>query len=135
MKLFDKNDEFLSNIVLSDSYDVFLEKNSSKYEIIINKDENDNTYMAIFDKSYIDSLSDDDYIDNKNMIACIEWDILEKKSDLGVALLTLFEDVNDITPLLLFAASTFLLYKSNNDSEKRKMRNSFLIMNNMINEY
>lgn len=114
MKLFDKNNIHLCNIVLSKSYDIFLDKNHTEYELVINNT-NNNSFIGVFNKSYIDSLSDDDYIDFENMIADIEWDLIHKNSDRGVAKITFYQDIDDITIIIYFAASTFLLYKSFRD--------------------
>lgn len=109
MKLFDDYDECIANIVLSDKCEVFLDKNETPFEIVLQ-----DGHIEIYRKDYYDDLDDDDFIDQEEMVAAIEWDILEKKSDFGVSLLTLFEDVSDdeIEMLFLIAASTFLLFKS-----------------------
>lgn len=109
MKLFDSYDNCLCNIVLSKNAGIFLEKNKTNFEFF--PDENGN--ISIFDKSYFDSLANDDLVDDDKMIAFLEWDILEKKSDLGVARIVFFEDFTDeeIEILLLIASSTFLLFR------------------------
>ena len=118
MKMFDKDDNLLCNIVLSKTFDIFLEKNKTEYELVIENEEDENTFIGVFEKSYIDSLGDNDYVDFKNMIADIEWDLLDAKSDLGIARITLYKDVDDMSQILYFATSTFLLYKSFNDAKK-----------------
>jgi len=120
MKLFNKEDTLLCNIVLSDTFDVFLEKNISDYELVIQNEDDKNTFIGVFKKSYIDSLKDTDFIDFKNMIADIEWDLLESKRDIGVARVNLYQEVDDIDLILYFASSTFLLYKSFNDAKKAR---------------
>lgn len=109
MKLFDSDDNFLGNIVLSEDNAIFLEKNKTNYELV----PYDDGTTGIFEKKYYDSLKDDEDIDPDKMIALIEWDILDKKSDLGVASLAVFEDIdiNEIELFSLFAASTFLIFK------------------------
>lgn len=119
MKLFDKKDNMLCNIVLSDNLEVFLEKNQTKYFLAIGEDEHENTFIGIFDKSYIDSLGDHDMVEFENMVADIQWDIVKKKSDLGIAKITLYKEVDDASMFLYFGMSTFLLYKAYNDSIKR----------------
>lgn len=118
MKLFNKDDSLLCNIVLSDTFDVFLEKNISDYELVVQKEDSENTFIGVFKKCYIDSLDDTDYIDFKNMVADIEWDLLNSKSDTGIARVNLYQEVDDISIILYFAASTFLLYKAFSDAEK-----------------
>jgi len=120
MKLFNAENQFLCNIILSTTFDILLEKNSTPYELVVQKQEDGNTFIAVFKKSYIDSLQDSDMIDFKNMVADIEWDVIKPKSDVGVARITLYEDVDDFNLILYFAASTFLLFKSYKDFEKYK---------------
>ena len=122
MKLFNKKDVLLCNIVLSESYDIFLEKNDTEFELIIQKDEDENTFIGVFRKSYIDSLKDDEKIEFKNMVADIEWDLLDAKSEYGVSKLTIYEDLKDITPLFYFAAAPMLLLKSFKE-EQNKLSN------------
>ena len=107
MKLFDGNDDCIANIVLSDKMEIFLERNKTPYEIVLQ-----DGYIEIFSKEYIDSLADTDIIEREHVLADIEWDILEKDSEQGVARLIIYEDFEDIDVPILFAASTFLLYKS-----------------------
>ena len=109
MKLFDDSDECIANIVLSDNCEVFLDKNETPFQIVLQ-----DGYIEIYRKEYYDDLDDDDYIDQEQMVASIEWDILEKKSSFGVSLLTVYEDCSDeeFEILFLIAASTFLLFKS-----------------------
>ncbi len=107
MKLFDNKNNHLANIVLSDEFGIFLEKNKTKYELI-----NYDDFIGIYDKNYIDSLSDTDLIDPEKLIADIEWDILEKNSKLGVAKLNIYNADEELEILLLFAISIFLLFQS-----------------------
>lgn len=118
MKLFNKNNNLICNIVLSDTLDIFLEKNLTKYELIIQNEDEEDSFIGIFEKSYINSLKDTDFIDFKNMIAAIEWDLLDSKRDVGVARVNLYQNIDDISLILYFASSTFLLYKSFNDALK-----------------
>ncbi len=109
MKLFNNKDECISNIVLSDKCEVFLEKNKTPFEIFI-----EDGYVEIYRKEYLNGLDDDDYVDKNQMVASMCWDILGEKSNFGVSLLTLYEDISedDFEILFLIAASTFLLFKS-----------------------
>ena len=120
MKLFDKKDNYICNIVLSKEFEIFLENNATEYELVIKREDVDdsNPFVAVFEKSYIKSLKDDELIDFENMIASIDWDLLDAKSDEGVARIQFFKPVSDITLILYFAASTFLLYKSYKDYTK-----------------
>ena len=112
------NNNLICNIVLSDTFDIFLEKNLTKYELIIQNEDEEDAFIGIFEKSYIDSLKDTDFIDFKNMIADIEWDLLDSKRDVGVARVNLYQNIADISLILYFASSTFLLYKSFSDAKK-----------------
>ena len=130
MKLFNKKDVLLCNIVLSESYDIFLEKNDTEFELIIQKDEDENTFIGVFRKSYIDSLNDDEIIEFKNMVADIEWDLLDAKSEYAVSKLTIYEDLKDITPLFYFAAAPMLLLNSFEEEQNKlsKERSHLKIM-------
>jgi len=94
---------------LSDKCEVFLDKNETPFQVVLQ-----DGYIEIYSKEYYDDLDDDDYIDQEQMIASIEWDILEKKSNFGVSLLMIYKEVDDdeFEILFLIAASTFLLFKS-----------------------
>lgn len=106
MKLFDNRNNCLCNIVLSEGLGIFLENNLTPYDLIVYED-----FVGIYDRKYIDSLADSDIIDADKLLAGIEWDILEKKSDLGVAKLDIYVSDQDLEMLLLFAASTFLIFQ------------------------
>ena len=106
MKLFDKRDNCLCNIVLSDKLDIFLENNISPYELVIY-----DGFVGIYDRKYIDSLAPEEIIDTNKLLADIEWDILKKNSKLGVAKLNIYAPDQDVEMLLLFATSTFLLFQ------------------------
>ena len=115
IKLFDNNNDCLANIVLSETLSIFLEKNKTKYELIAYDD-----FIGVYDREYIESLSDTDLIDTEKMLADIEWDILEKKSKLGVAKLNVYKSDTELEILLLFAASTFLVFQHYLQTEKMK---------------
>lgn len=106
MKLFDYKNHCLCNIVLSKNLGVFLENNSTQYELVEYDD-----FIGIYERSYIDGLSDTDYIDPKKLIADIEWDILEKNSDFGVAKLNVYAHDHDLEMFLFFSAATFLAFQ------------------------
>lgn len=59
----------------------------------------------------IDSLDDTDNIDINKLIADIEWDILEKNSELGIAKLNVYAVDQDLEMLLFFAISTFIVFQ------------------------
>ncbi len=108
MKLFDKNNKCLCNIVLNDDLDIELENNLSSYQLV--------TYeggIAIYEKGYYSSLKDDEELDLNEATAFIEWDILNEKSKYGVAKLTLFKSlaIDDFEFVSLLAASTFILFQ------------------------
>lgn len=115
MKLFDNKNACLTNIVLSENLGIFLEKNKTKYELIVYDD-----FIGVYDREYIESLSNTDLIDANKLIAVIEWDILEKKSKLGVAKLDVYDADADFEMLLLFATSTFLVFQKFLQSEKKR---------------
>lgn len=115
MKLFDNENDCLANIVLSENLGIFLENNKTKYELIVYDD-----FIGIYDKNYIESLSDTDLIDTKKLLADIEWDILEKKSKLGVAKLNIYNSDTELEMLLLFATSTFIVFQKYLEVEKNK---------------
>lgn len=106
MKLFNRRNECLCNIVLSKNCDIFLENNSTPYELITYND-----FIGIYEREYIESLADTDIIDTKKMLAAIKWDMLEKNSKSGVAKLDLYSSDQDFEMFLLFATSTFLVFQ------------------------
>ena len=120
MKLFNKKNECLANIVLNDEMGIFLENNRTPYELI-----NYDTFTGIYDKKYIESLDNTDTIDSDKLLATIEWDILDEESDYGVAKLTRFSTEPDLAMQILLAASTFLLYQKVISSMKKKRHLAF----------
>ena len=121
IKLHDENDKCIANIVLSEKMEIFLEKNQTPFHIVINE-----SHMEVYDIDYYESLDMHDYIDPEEMIAEMEWDVIEERSEYGVTKLTIYEDVGDLIDILfLFSASTFLLYRSFKKHE-RIMRNSLI---------
>lgn len=106
MKLFDFNNNCLCNIVLSQNYEVFLERNATPYELIIN-----NGYIEIYERAYINSLYDLNMIDQNEMVADIEWDIIDIDSPLGVSKLNVYKNTEDLEMFLFFATSTFLVFQ------------------------
>lgn len=113
MKLFNDKKECLCNIVLNKSCGVFLENNATPYELVVYDD-----YIGVYDRRYIESLADTDYVDTDKLLADIEWDILEKNSDFGVAKLNLYDSDQDLEMLLFFATSTFLVFQKYLDTQK-----------------
>ena len=113
LKLFNHKKDCLCNIVLSKDLGIFLENNSTPYDLVVYED-----FVGIYDRRYIDSLADTDIIDTNNLLADIEWDILEKKSDLGVAKLNVYAPDQDLEMLLFFAASTFLVFQKYVQTQK-----------------
>lgn len=104
MKLYNKQKNCLCNIVLSDTADIFLENNTTPYELIIYE-----SFIGIYDRDYISSLTGEEPDANK-LIADIEWDIIDSKSNLGIAKLNIYVPNQDIDMFLLLASSTFLLF-------------------------
>ncbi len=121
MKLFDNNDECLCNINLSNNFYILLENNITSYEIIVYED-----CVGIYKKSYIDSLNDIDDAELDYLIADIEWDALEKNSELGVAKLNVYEPEQDVELFMLFASSILLLFHRYMDERKAM---AYFVMN------
>lgn len=115
MKLFNNRHGCLCNIVLSEKLGIFLENNSTPYDLVIYND-----FIGIYDRKYIESLADADIIDTEKLLADIEWDLLEKKSELGVAKLNVYAPNQDLEMLLLFATSTFLAFQKYMQAQKTK---------------
>ena len=127
MKLFDSNNRCITNIVLSEDFDVFLENNSSPYDIVLYEG-----CIGIYRKDYLQQLIYKDNPDQTQLVADIEWDLLDKNEKAGVAKVNLYKD-EDIEMILLFAASTFLLFNQYLKSEKRKTIFSFMLTNRIRN--
>lgn len=106
MKLFDHNKDCLCNIVLSNDYGIFLENNLTPYELIVYDD-----FIGIYDRRYIESLDDTDKIDTEHLLADMEWNVLNKNANLGIAKLNVYADDQDLEMFLLFATSTFLIFQ------------------------
>ena len=115
MKLFDNFGNCLCNIVLSDNFGIFLENNSTPYDLVVYDD-----FIGIYDRNYIDSLADTDIIDTNKSLADIEWDILDKASDFGVAKLNIYAPEQDLELFLFFATSTFLAFQRFMQMQKTK---------------
>ena len=114
MKLFDKSNNCLCNIVLSSDLGIFLENNTTQYSIVLY-----DNILGVFDRDYIESLKSD-RVNMKKCLAEIEWDIVEKNSDCGVAKLSLYAP-EDLEMLLFFAMSTFLLYQRYRQAKRNAM--------------
>ncbi len=113
MKLFDNDDNCLCNIVLSEELEIFLENNLTPYELVIY-----DHLVGIYDRDYIQSLNYTDKIDIDRLLAGIEWDIIGKSPDFGLAKLNVFADDQDVEMLLFFAASTFLVFQKYLQAQK-----------------
>lgn len=108
MKLFDKKTNTCQcNIVLSDDFNIILENNSTPYEIILYEE----GYIGIYSRKYIKSLPYNMSADTINILAGIEWDILDENSKFGVSKLEYFDPDADLEVCLLFATSTFLIFQ------------------------
>lgn len=110
MVLLNNNEEKLCVVVLSDNCDIFLENNKTGYEIVLYKG-----FIGIYEKSYIDSLHGQK-ADTDKLIGVIEWDILEKDNEYGLARLELYDSNADLEMFLMFAMSCFLLFRSHMQS-------------------
>jgi len=120
MKIYDRENNHLSDIVLSNTFEIFLENNKTGYDLVINRDNENNPFIGVFEKSYIDSLGDKDYIEFKNMVADIEWDILDRKSDIGISKINIYKELEDISQIVYFATATFLIYNSFMTAQKNR---------------
>lgn len=108
MKLFDKRNKCICNIVLNDDSDIELENNLSQYELA--------TYdggIAVYSKAYYESIKKKNDLDLNEALALIQWDILDEKSKYGVAKLMIFKSLesDDFEFVSLLAASTFVLFQ------------------------
>lgn len=115
MKLFDNRNNCLCNIVLSEDLGIFLENNLTPYDLIVYED-----FVGIYDRNYIESLADADIIDTDRLLADIEWDMLEKNSNLGVAKLNVYAPDQDLEMFLFFATSTFLVFQKYIQAQKTR---------------
>ena len=115
MKLFNKDNKCLCNIVINDDLDIELEKNLSPYELVEYED-----CIAVYDKVYYDSKRNKNDLNLKESIAFIEWDILTEKSKYGVAKITLLKslEIDNFEIVSLLAASTFILFQRYMDNLK-----------------
>lgn len=114
MKLYNKYDKKIANIVLSEEMNVFLEDNSTGLEILV-----DEYGMSLFPKSYIDSLHGNfNSIAGDQLLATIQWDILEEDNEAGLVKITNYNVNTDIELVLTIAASTFIMFKRYMDSER-----------------
>lgn len=112
VELFNKNTPApLCTITFDDNNNPTLKYNHTRFELVSYKDD-EQSFIGVFDKSYIHSLKDDDNIEFENMVAEIEWDVLKAKNDQGIAKVILYEDLDDVDQIFYFALSSFLLYRS-----------------------
>lgn len=128
------NSTTICDITFDDHNNPVIDYNASKYELVPCKEDDGNYFVGVFKKSYISSLKDSDYIEFKNMIASIEWDVFKAKSDKGVAKIVFYEESDDEDQIYYFALSTLLLYRSLlsfNNSERMKTFMSILFWNNI----
>lgn len=115
MKLFDREVNLLCNVVLSKNLGIFLEKNQTNLELAP-----DDYGILIFHKDYFDSVSDDESLDSEEVLAEMDWDILDEKTpDAGVTKLTLYKTLSsdEFYQILCLAASSFLLFRSYNKAQ------------------
>ena len=114
MKVFNNNGECLCNIVLSEDAQIFLENNRTRYKLALYED-----FIGVYDRHYKYTDTDEDI---NHLLADIEWDLLDTKSNLGIAQLNVYEDDQDFEMLLLFASSTFLVFNRFIKDEESKDR-------------
>lgn len=112
MRLFGVENNPICDIVLTDDYSILLDKNKSQYVL-----SPIDGYICVYEKEYADSISCTDKFDLDKRIADIQQDVLNENTELGVAELTIYPDDQDVEMLILFAASTFLLYHNYLESQ------------------
>ena len=127
MNLLDLKDRRVAKIVLSEDCGIFLKNNNSPYEIVLYKG-----FIGIYHKNYIEQLKSPENADTDQLVAGIEWDLLGKREKAAVAKVTFFQD-EDIEMILLFAASTFLLFNRYMKSQKISTIFDFLIAHRIKN--
>lgn len=101
-----KDDEVLTSIKYDKNGNFILNNNKTKYELI-----NYDHVLGIYDRGYIESLAENVLPDTNKMLADIDWDILDSKSEFGVAKLNVYGSDIDFEMLLYFACSTFLIFR------------------------
>ena len=111
MKLYDDSNSRLCNMVLSQTWDIFLEKNDTPYELIIAEGS-----TCVFEKSYIYTLGRREKIDFEKMVAEINWDLIDEKGYKAVSQVVLYADVDE-EMIFYFAMAPFLLTRAHNKSE------------------
>lgn len=116
LNIFSPQGQKLCQVVLSESNGIFLKKNNTDLGII----ELNNGATCVAHRAYAESVPPRGKIDDDEIVAIIDWDIVGKKSELGVAKLDVYEEVTEEQMYLLWclAASTFLLYRRFVESEK-----------------
>ena len=107
-------------------YDMTLENNNTNYELVLYNDGN----YGIYKKSYIDSLTGKEP-DDQEMCAFIEWDILNKNGEQGLARLFLYNNEDDFQLFVLLALSFMLLFRSYKVRSRMLMMTSFMTSQNL----
>lgn len=107
-------------------YDMTLENNNTNYELVLYNDGN----YGIYKKSYIDSLNGKEP-DDQEMCAFIEWDILNKNGEQGLARLFLYNNEDDFQLFVLLALSFMLLFRSYKVRSRMLMMTSFMTSQNL----
>ncbi len=123
MKLFDKYNNHICDIVTTKNYNIFLKNNKSNYYI-------PKCFVdtLIFERKYVESLRSEDDVDTSKILASIEWDLIKSGKYYSVAKLQIYEMIdeeNDLELFLLFAVSTFLTYINKSENEEAAI--AFLI--------
>lgn len=116
MKLFNKYNNHICDIVTTKTYGIFLKNNESNY--YIPKCFAD---TLIFERKYVESLRSEDDVDTSKVLASIEWDLIKSNKYYSVAKLQIYETIdeeNDLELFLLFAVSTFLTYINKRQNEE-----------------
>lgn len=107
MKVYDSQNNHLCNIVFNKDNSFSLEKNNTPF--VLGTDEDGFTY--IYDRKYVESLKANEKPDETKCLAEMEWDILASGSTFGVAKLNVYQNPEYLELYLLFATSTFLLFR------------------------
>ena len=115
MKLYDDSNSRLCNMVLSQTLDIFLEKNDTPYELIVL-----NGSACIFEKSYLYTLEGREKPDLEKMIAEINWDLIDKKGYKAVAQVIFYQEADE-EMIFYFAIAPFLLARAHKKEQDALM--------------
>ena len=119
MKLFDKYNNHVCDIVTTKSHNIFLKNNKSNYYI-------PKCFVdtLIFERKYVETLKSEEDVETNKVFASVEWDLIKSGKYYSVAKLQIYETIdeeNDLELFLFFAISTFLTYINKSKDEEAAM--------------